>query len=577
MKKLYEKSKSMHHSIVFKLVMLVLVIFLPIISILIFTSSYSMNIAKTQIYNQNRNVLQLYMSQLQQSLDQLDSYYHSLGVYNYDYAVVNRNKIDTVNDRYQYELSKLALLNKLTDKNKENRLFDSLYLYFKDQDLFITGSSNNQYSNKEVSSHIRKIIQSTPVEKNSLSFDWQTARIGDSYYLIRIIKYSNVYSGAWINLDSCIKQYGLYDNSNSTKFFFSNADGTPITGLYDFSAKVDIDNGYTYDENHEKNLVIFEKAKNGDFGMMELIPEKNVLSALPVLNQLIKIFSFMSIGIIPIFLYMLNKLVLNPLNKLSKAMQKIESGDVDYRIQDIKSSSEFEKIHLRFNDMMDQIKTLKFDVYDGKIERQKIKLRYLSQQIQPHFILNTLNIIYSYEPKEYNLIQKTILCLVKYFRYIVNVNSEFVEISQELNHIQNYFEVQKIRYPECFNYEINCEPNLSNTLIPPLIVQNFAENSIKYALVLGEKIQIKISAERYEDKFIRIVIMDTGKGFSSEVLKALEELLKHHEEKIRLGVGIRNAVERLQIIYHDKASIRFYNGIDAGATVEMILPLGDKE
>jgi two-component system sensor histidine kinase YesM len=552
-------------------------IFLPLISVLIFTSSYSMNIAKEQIYNQNKNVLQLYMNQLQQSLDQLDFYYHSLGVNNYDYAVVNRNKTDTIRDNYQYELSKLALLNKLTDKNKENPLFDSLYLYFADQDLFIIGSSNSQYTNKEVSNYIRKILKTEAAQGNSYSFDWQTAKIGDSYYLIRIIKSANVYSGAWINLDSCIKQYGLYNIGDSTKFFFSSSDGTALTSLYGFSEKISTQNNYMLDEKNKKNLVVYEKAKNGDFGMMELIPEKNILSALPVLNQLIKIFSLMSIAIIPLFLFILNKLVLSPLNKLSTAMKKIEGGDVEYRIEETKSSSEFERIYMRFNDMMDQIKTLKFDVYDGKIERQKIKLRYLSQQIQPHFILNTLNIIYSYEPKEYNLIQKTILCLVKYFRYIVNVNSEFVGIAQELDHIRNYLEVQKIRYPECLSYEIDCQPDLLGTPIPPLIIQNFAENSIKYALVIGEEIQIKISAERYEDKFIKITVIDTGKGFSNEVLTALEDLLKNNEKKANLGVGIRNVVERLQIIYHGRASIRFYNSANAGAAVEIILPLNPAE
>jgi two-component system, sensor histidine kinase YesM len=573
MKNLYKKLRPMHHSIVFKLVMLVLAIFLPLISVLIFTSSYSMKTAKEQIYNQNRNVLKLYMNQLQQSLDQLDFYYHSLGVNNYDYAVVNRNRKDTVKDNYQYELSKLALLNKMTEENKENPLFDSLFLYFGNQDLFITGSNNSQYSNKEVSSYIRKTVQLKAAQGNSYAFNWQTAKIGDSYYLIRIIESLNVYSGAWINLDSCIKQYGLYNIGDSTKFFFSNADGTPLTSLYNFSEKISIDNNYMVDEKNKKNLVVFEKAKNGNFGMMELIPENNILSALPILNQFIKIFSFLSIAIIPLFLFILNKLVLNPLNKLSTAMRKIEGGDVEYRIEETKSSSEFERIYLKFNDMMDQIKALKFDVYDGKIERQKIKLRYLSQQIQPHFILNTLNIIYSYEPKEYNLIQKTILCLVKYFRYIVNVNSEFVGIAQELDHIRNYFEIQKIRYPECFSYAINCEAELLSAPIPPLIIQNFAENSIKYALVIGEKIEIKISAERYEDKYMKITVMDTGKGFSNEVLIALEELLRNNEKKVNLGVGIRNVVERLQIIYHSKASIRFYNSPNAGATVEMILPL----
>ncbi len=56
-------------------------------------------------------------------------------------------------------------------------------------------------------------------------------------------------------------------------------------------------------------------------------------------------------------------------------------------------------------------------------------MRFLSQQIQPHFILNAMNILYSYEKEEYPLIQKMILCLSKYFRYVVNANTDFVKLS----------------------------------------------------------------------------------------------------------------------------------------------------
>lgn len=114
-------------------------------------------------------------------------------------------------------------------------------------------------------------------------------------------------------------------------------------------------------------------------------------------------------------------------------------------------------------------------------------MRYLSQQIQPHFVLNTLNILYSYEPEEYPLIQKMILCLSKYFRYIVKVHSDFVELSQELAHIKNYFEIQEARYPEQFDYYVESEEGMDDLLIPPLLIQNFTENSIKYAIDMEKR------------------------------------------------------------------------------------------
>lgn len=67
---------------------------------------------------------------------------------------------------------------------------------------------------------------------------------------------------------------------------------------------------------------------------------------------------------------------------------------------------EFTQINKSFNRMMDQVSDLKIHVYEIQLEKQQIKMKFLSQQIQPHFIMNTLNILYSYEQEEYPLIRK---------------------------------------------------------------------------------------------------------------------------------------------------------------------------
>ena len=167
-----------------------------------------------------------------------------------------------------------------------------------------------------------------------------------------------------------------------------------------------------------------------------------------------------------------------------------------YRIPEKRVGSEFQRINRHFNHMMDEVRDLKISVYEEKLKAQAIRSSFLAHQIRPHFILNTLNILYSYEPEEFPLIQKMILYLSKYFRYVVNAGSDFVTLGHELEHIRNYFEIQQARFKRTFRAEVSWESEVSGCFVPPLLIQTFAENAIKHAFTPGEIIEILVTARR---------------------------------------------------------------------------------
>lgn len=200
-------------------------------------------------------------------------------------------------------------------------------------------------------------------------------------------------------------------------------------------------------------------------------------------------------------------------------------------------------------------------------------MRFLSQQIQPHFILNTLNILYSYEQEEYPLIQKMILCLAKYFRYIVNANSKFVLLSEEMDHIRNYFEIQQVRYPETFFAYVEYDEEIADCLVPPLLIQNFAENAIKHSLKIGNNIDIFVIGQKYGEDAVRIRMLDTGEGIDGELLEKIRRFRDTGEPQEGLGVGIQNAVERLQVLYDAKTQFEIVRDEPHGTRIEIVLPL----
>jgi len=238
---------------------------------------------------------------------------------------------------------------------------------------------------------------------------------------------------------------------------------------------------------------------------------------------------------------------------------------------------EFTQINKSFNRMMDQVSDLKIHVYEVQLEKQQIKMKFLSQQIQPHFILNTLNILYSYEQEEYPLIQKMILLLSRYFRYIVNANSDFVTLKEEMDHIRNYFDIQQVRYPETFFAMVEYAEEIEDCLVPPLLIQNFAENSIKHSIRIGNHIDIFVIAQKYDEEHLRIRMLDTGEGINETTLKKIKLFQETGEHQPGLGIGIQNAIERLKVLYGLNTSFEIGRDEPHGTRISIILPIHHAE
>ena len=220
---------------------------------------------------------------------------------------------------------------------------------------------------------------------------------------------------------------------------------------------------------------------------------------------------------------------------------------------------------------MDKVNELEFNLYETRLREQDIQMKYISQQIRPHFILNALNVIYTYDEDEFPLVKKMVIYLVNYFRYIVNLKKDFVELRYEFRHVENYLNIQKERTQNKIDFYVEWEHSVSDVLIPPLILQTFVENSIKYA-VSDNKLYIIIRGYE-EDGKLKIVISDTGQGFGEQTLQSIRTFLETREDDGQLGVGIVNTVQRMDILYHGEESLTVGNTESGGACIEICLPL----
>lgn len=194
------------------------------------------------------------------------------------------------------------------------------------------------------------------------------------------------------------------------------------------------------------------------------------------------------------------------------------------------------------------------------------QLRMLHYQINPHFLFNTLNAISTLVLERRNdQAENMLMRLAGFLRYSLDRQpTELAELSAELEAQRKYLEIEQTRFEDKLKVRFLIEPGLERTRLPSLILQPILENAIKYAITpRAEGGSIDVSAVR-DGSLLRIVVEDDGPGLPSE------------EGSRRRGVGLANALERLELIYGSRAGLSAKNREPRGCRVDIWLPLEEE-
>lgn len=450
---------------------------------------------------------------------------------------------------------------------------ENIFVYYPEQNLFL-----NEKVNPEMTAVIRKQAENFSGSAASSKL-WNTVSTANGYYLYWLYKRDGYCLGSWISYDALLSY--ICQNESTA------AADTPTYLLTDFAGNVlTTQGGITVIPREDLGATV---EKDGQFFItcQALHPGVYIARILGTaelgLSPHWYSSSFAAVTVLALLLVIcvvlcISHWVLTPVKELTQGIEEIASGNIEHRLQNPSGTSlEFEKIETEFNHMMDQLKDMQIQIYQQELEQNETKLRYLSQQIQPHFILNSLNTLYTYSNRDVEATRKIIRLLSQYYRYVVNIESRYVNLGQELDHIENFLKLQKIRFPRKLDYKILCEDGIDIVPIPPFLLESFIGNSLKYGQDEQEKIMIRIQAVQVEPFVIRISVQDQGEGFSPEILEAIEEYHKTHVKNELLGTGIYNCIERLNLIYQDRAQIRCYNALPHGAVVEITIHLNQCE
>ena len=301
----------------------------------------------------------------------------------------------------------------------------------------------------------------------------------------------------------------------------------------------------------EKLQLLIQEGTNSDWKLVTISKT----------NRLIAIYKNIAIGLISVaillfilfyyFTRMFLKKIISPINHLVKGMEQMELGKLDTYVEP-EGAMEVRKMIYSFNKMVRQIGELITSNEEKEKEKHQEEIKALQSQINPHFIVNTLNTIrFIAQAAKYDSIKNMAEALIKILSCSFKSSNSFYTIREEIDILESYIYLMKIRYSDNFDVKINAEEDCMNNQIPRLLIQPIIENSISHGLQDKEDIGHIIITIFKRENVIHLIVEDDGYGITEDKIKHLLEDKKQNGENI----GIANVQRRIKLNYGNEYGI----------------------
>jgi len=266
--------------------------------------------------------------------------------------------------------------------------------------------------------------------------------------------------------------------------------------------------------------------------------------------------------------------VSRPVSQLKTAMLKVEEGDFS-RQASVSGQTEIVSLAHSFNAMTGKIRELMARLVSQQREKRKMELQVLQNQINPHFLYNTLDsIVWLAEHDRNKDVITTVVALAYFFRIGISKGETFIPVGNEISHVRNYLTIQSIRYVNKFTYDIQVDSRLLGYRVMKLVLQPIVENAIYHGIGDEDDGKIKITGT-IENGYMVFRVWNSGYGISEEKIREMYETMRGNPEKP--SVGIRNVYQRLKLYYGDEAEVIITSIQDESTTVSLRIPLEPKE
>lgn len=328
-----------------------------------------------------------------------------------------------------------------------------------------------------------------------------------------------------------------------------------------------------------ENYYIYSEVPNTNWIVVECIPTYNLENSYQKIRNITLTVMGFSVLLLTIIYYFYSKKTNKPIKDLKIAMERIQKGDLDTRVQ-VGTNDEIGFLANGLNQMTLELQNHIQKVYIAEIRQREAEIEALKTQIEPHYLYNTLDVIrMTAITKDDQETAEMIDGLSGQLKYLIGGARDMVTLQAELDSVRNYFKIIKIRYENRFSLEVDVPEELLELKVPQLILQPVVENAVKHGLKPKEEGEgvVAIQGMKSEDR-LEITVMDNGIGMTEEKMADVQQLLdsqdtvKHAKSK-RASIGLKNVYDRIKLIFGDAYSMEISSFEGIGTIVKYKLPV----
>lgn len=340
--------------------------------------------------------------------------------------------------------------------------------------------------------------------------------------------------------------------------------------------------GGLYDENIKEldnNIYILTELIQDDIQYYIYYQTKAMEVVTDNLNQQIQRFTIVC-GLLVLILaaltiimtYRITSDILRPINVLYDTTQKVSKGDLDARA-DVHSKDEIEILANGFNSMAANMQKLISKIKEDEQKMRTMDLRLLQEQINPHFLYNTLDtIVWLIEVKKTDEAVNMVVTLSNFFRLLLSKGKEIISLREEEKHISSYLEIQEVRYHDIMEYDIRINRELYGYQIIKLSLQPLVENALYHGIKHKRaKGYIHIRGEKIGE-VLYLTVCDNGIGMDEKELEELRKEIERPCSETEKGFGLANVNERIRMYYGSEYGMKIESEKGKGTIVQIIIP-----
>lgn len=324
-------------------------------------------------------------------------------------------------------------------------------------------------------------------------------------------------------------------------------------------------------QNRHKYFAVRSRIPSYEWNYINLIPYDDINRSIVAVFQLILVILLAGLLLSLFVAHIMMRYVVRDFELLLHKMEIFSQTELqlpESRIDYSQRSDEIGKLHQSFDAMAERIQHLANTNYRYQILNRDARLKALESQINPHFLYNTLETVnWRAKALKDDTISNIVQSLAALLRATLSNEKSLVPLNYELNLVNNYITIQKIRFEErlLFRfYDSECTENLKNALVLPLTIQPLLENAIRYGMEeMTETCEISVYPYQRGD-FLIIEVANQGSSFEENLLENLQNGSKSSHG---FGIGLLNINQRIQMLFGDAYGLSFRNEEDKAIAI----------